>query len=272
MSASAVVSGLGFALATSTAVFVVGWLVALRIGRVNVVDTVWALSFVAMAAVSAAWSTGGHVDLTRRVLLFALTAIWGSRLAAYLGWRSRGAGEDPRYARMLRNAPGPPGRAALTRVFLVQAVVAWFIAAPVIVGMYETSQVNGFAVVGGVLWAVGFVFESVGDAQLAAFKCDPGNKGQVMDRGLWRYTRHPNYFGEACMWTGIYLIAAQQWPGALTVLSPVAMTYFVAAKTGKPLLESQLSSSKPGYADYVARTSGFLPLPPRKPQRPSRSR
>lgn len=265
MTAGAVFSGLGLALATSLAVFGLGWLIAMRVGRVNIVDTVWGLAFVAMAAVSFGWSTGWHADPTRRLLLLVLTTIWGLRLATYLGWRSRGAGEDPRYTRMLLRAGGASASSALTRVFLPQAGVAWFVAAPVIVGMYETSAVNAFVVVGGVLWALGVGFEAVGDAQLAAFKRNPANHGQVLDRGLWRYTRHPNYFGEACVWFGIYLLAAQEWPGAVTVLSPLAMTYFVAAKTGKPLLETHLTDSKPGYADYVRRTSGFLPLPPRKP-------
>ena len=263
MSATAVLAGLGLALATSLAVFLAGWAIAIFIGRVNVVDTMWGLAFVAMAAASFGWSAGGRTDLARRVLLLVLTTIWGLRLSAYLGWRSRGAGEDPRYARMLAPAGGPTAWTSLTRVFLLQAVVAWFVAAPVIVAMYERSAVDAFAAVGGLLWAVGFGFEAVGDAQLAAFRRDPANRGQVLDRGLWRYTRHPNYFGEACLWTGLYLVAAQQWPGALTVLSPVAMVYFVAAKTGKPMLEAQLGATKPGYADYVRRTSGFLPLPPR---------
>ena len=263
MSASSVFFGLGLALATSLAAFVIGWLIALCIGRVNVVDTVWGLAFVGMAAVAFASSAGGGHDTTRRVLLLVFTGLWGLRLAGYLGWRGRGAGEDPRYTRMLQSAGGPTPRSALTRVFMLQAIVAWFVAAPVIVGMYETSTVNAFTVVGALFWSVGVAFEAVGDAQLVAFKRDPANHGHVLDRGLWRYTRHPNYFGEACLWFGLYLIAAQQWPGALTVLSPVAMTYFVAAKTGKPMLETQLTASKPGYEDYIRRTSGFLPRPPR---------
>jgi steroid 5-alpha reductase family enzyme len=164
---------------------------------------------------------------------------------------------------MLSRASGSRDLYALTHVFQLQGVIAWFVALPVQVAMFERSSLDALAVVGTLLWVVGFFFEAVGDAQLAAFKRDPANKGHVMDRGLWRYTRHPNYFGEACMWTGLYLIAAQQWQGALTVLSPVAITYFVAFKTGKPMLERMMSDAKPEYADYVRRTSGFLPLPPR---------
>jgi steroid 5-alpha reductase family enzyme len=107
-------------------------------------------------------------------------------------------------------------------------------------------------------------FETVGDYQLSAFKADPGNRGKLMDRGLWRYTRHPNYFGDACVWWGIWLVAAASWVGLATVVCPAAMTYLLTAKTGKALMEKGLSKSKPGYAEYVARTSGFLPLPPKR--------
>jgi steroid 5-alpha reductase family enzyme len=263
LASGALATGLAITFGTSIAVFVVGWVIARLIGRVNVVDTVWGLAFVAIATAAFGWSAGHPADLTRRVVLLALVSCWGLRLAGYLGRRSRGAGEDPRYERMLAAAKGSRQWYALTRVFLLQAAVAWFVSLPVQVGMYERSGPTAIALVGGVLWAIGFFFEAVGDAQLASFKRDPENKGHVLDRGLWRYTRHPNYFGEACMWTGLYLIAAQQWPGALTVLSPAVMTYFVAAKTGKPLLEAQLRNSKPAYRGYVERTSGFFPLPPR---------
>jgi len=249
---------LGPGLATSVVVFVLGWLVSLRVGRVNVVDTVWGLSFVAITIAALASSDG---DASRRALLLVLVSCWGLRLAVHLGVRSRGAGEDPRYAAVLARWEG---RSTLVRVFLVQAVIAWFVALPLQVGVREQSRPSALAVVGAALWLVGFVFETVGDAQLAAFKKDPRNRGNVLDRGLWRYTRHPNYFGEACLWFGLYLVVAQELSGALTVLSPVAMTWFVAAKTGKPLLEAQLSRTKPGYREYVARTSGFLPLPPKR--------
>ncbi len=115
------------------------------------------------------------------------------------------------------------------------------------------------------LWAVGFVFETVGDLQLTRFRNDPASRGQVLDTGLWRYTRHPNYFGDACVWWGLSLVAFSAWPGVLTILSPLVMTWFLAKGTGKPLLEKDMASRRPGYADYVRRTSGFVPLPPKKP-------
>ncbi|MPY86023.1 MAG: DUF1295 domain-containing protein, partial [Actinophytocola sp.] len=119
-------------------------------------------------------------------------------------------------------------------------------------------------VLGIAAWLVGFAFETIADAQLARFTADPATKGRVLDRGLWRYSRHPNYFGDACLWWGLFLIAAQHWIGLLTVLSPVLMTVLLARGTGKPLLEKHLTSSRPGYRDYIERTSGFVPLPPKR--------
>lgn len=259
------VAGLALSLAAAVVVFVVAWLVGRRIGRYNVVDVTWGLAFVAIALTALLWARGvADITTARQWLVLALTAVWGVRLATYIGVRSRGHGEDPRYDAMLARATGSRDAYALTHVFLLQAAVAWFVSLPLQVAMFERSGLGVLAVAGTVLWAIGFGFEAVGDAQLAAFKRDPGNRGKVMDRGLWRYTRHPNYFGEACLWTGLYLIAAQQWMGAATVLSPVVMIYFVTAKTGKPLLERMMADTKPGYADYVRRTSGFFPLPPRK--------
>jgi steroid 5-alpha reductase family enzyme len=260
-----VLAGLALSLAAAIVVFVAGWLVGRRIGRYNVVDVTWGLAFVAIAVTALLSARGvSGVSTGRQWLLLVLTAVWGVRLATYIGVRSRGHGEDPRYDAMLDRATGSRDVYALIHVFLLQAAVAWFVSLPVQVAMFERSGLGALAVVGVVLWGIGFGFEAVGDAQLAAFKRDPDNRGEVMDRGLWRYTRHPNYFGEACLWIGFYLIAAQQWVGAATVLSPVAMIYFVAAKTGKPLLERMMADTKPGYADYVRRTSGFFPLPPRK--------
>jgi steroid 5-alpha reductase family enzyme len=257
-------TGLAVTLALLVVGFVATWLLALRVGRFNVVDVTWGLAFGAVAAFTFAWSSGHDTDSTRRVLVLVLTAAWGLRLATYIGLRSRGHGEDPRYAAMLSRARGSRATYALVAVFLVQAGIAWFVSLPVQVAMFERSRVNVVGWLGVALWCVGLFFEAVGDAQLAAFKRNPANHGLVMDRGLWRYTRHPNYFGDACVWAGLWLIAAQQWPGLLTVLSPVTMYYFLSRKTGKPMLERALAKTKPGYADYVRRTSGFFPLPPRR--------
>jgi steroid 5-alpha reductase family enzyme len=255
-------TGLVVTAAAVVLMMLVTWLIGLRIGRFDVVDSAWGLGFVLVALVSFAWSSGGGDD-TRRVLVLVLTAIWGVRLATHIALRARGKGEDPRYAAMFARSKYPPAVHALVFVNLTQAAVLWFISFPVQVAMYEPAAVNGFAAVGAVVWLVGFAFEAVGDWQLQRFRDDPASAGQVMDRGLWRYTRHPNYFGDACVWWGLYLIAAQTVPGALTILSPAAMTFTLARGTGKPLLERGMAKRRPGYAEYVDRTSGFIPWPPK---------
>ncbi|MET0920021.1 MAG: DUF1295 domain-containing protein [Acidimicrobiia bacterium] len=239
------------------------FLVARAVGRYNVIDIAWGLGFVAVALASFLWSIDEGDD-TQRVLMLALVAIWGLRLATYIGWRSRGHGEDPRYVAMLERADGSEATYALTRIFLPQAGAMWFISLPVQVAMYQRDPHVVLMVLGTFVWLIGFSFESIGDRQLARFRADPASKGQVMDRGLWRYTRHPNYFGDACLWWGIFVVACAQWQGILTVLSPVLMTWTLVAKTGKPLLEADIAQRRPGYADYVARTSGFFPWPPRR--------
>jgi len=237
------------------------WLVGKALGRFNAIDVAWGLGFVVVAWVAFARS-GGHGDDTRRVLVAVLVTVWGGRLAGYIAWRSRGKGEDPRYAAMLAGHADPARRAL--GIFLTQAVAVWFVSLPVQVAMFEPSGPGVLLYVGTAVWLVGFGCESIGDWQLQRFGADPASRGQVMDRGLWRYTRHPNYFGDACVWWGLYLIAAQQWVGALTVLSPLLMTWTLTRKTGKPLLEQGMAERRPGYARYVERTSGFFPLPPKR--------
>jgi steroid 5-alpha reductase family enzyme len=254
-------TGLALSFGVALVVFVVSWLMAVAVGRYNIVDVVWGLSFVAIAVTSFAWSAG-HGQEWRRILVLVLVAIWGVRLSTYIGVRSIGKGEDPRYEEMLGDGPNRALR-ALGMVFVLQAVVAWFISLPVQAAMYIRSGWTFLAWIGVAVWAIGLFFEAVGDAQMGAFRKDPANKGQVMDRGLWRYSRHPNYFGDATVWAGLFLIAAEHWVGALTVFSPVLMGWFLSFKTGKPLLERHMAKSKPGYADYMKRTSGFFPLPPK---------
>ncbi len=140
----------------------------------------------------------------------------------------------------------------------------WFVSLPVQVAMFEQGEANLVTWVGVLTWLVGFTFETVGDLQLTRFRNDPSTKGQVLETGLWRYTRHPNYFGDACVWWGLSLVAFTSWPGILTILSPLVMTWLLARGTGKPLLEKDMASRRPGYAEYVRRTSGFVPLPPKK--------
>ena len=232
---------------------------ARRAGRVSVVDVTWGLALTAVALVCALLGDG---DALRRWLLLGLVATWGLRLAWHIGRRpvpgGQGHGEDPRYTELLSSRPGGP----LVRVWVPQGAAIWFVSLPVQVSSVAGGGARVVVALGAALWLVGVLFESVGDAQLSAYKRDPG-RPPVMDRGLWHYTRHPNYFGDACVWWGIWLVAASAWPGVLTVPSPVLMTYFLDFATGAKLLEETMMK-RPGYAEYAARTSMFVPWVPRK--------
>ncbi|NOJ60644.1 DUF1295 domain-containing protein [Arthrobacter sp. 260] len=234
--------------------------------RHSVIDTAWGLGFVVIAAItfftSADVAGGSAGDDGRRVLMLILTAAWGLRLAGFIGWRARDGAEDPRYEDMLSDAPGSRNAYALRKIYLTQGVVMLFVSLPVQVAMYSTGPLGWLAWVGAVIWLVGFFFETVGDYQMAAFRGNPANKGTVMDKGLWRYTRHPNYFGDAAVWVGLFLVAADSWPGVLTILSPALMFWTLSNKTGKPLTEKRLST-RPGYREYIENTSGLFPLPPK---------
>ncbi|MEJ2890698.1 DUF1295 domain-containing protein [Actinomycetospora aeridis] len=252
------------AVATVVVAFALTLVVARATGRHSVVDVTWGLGFVAVAVVAYLVSgVLGVGDTVVRTVTLALVAVWGLRLGIYIGLRNRGKGEDPRYAAMLGDdhAPGAVTTTVLRRVYLPQAGVMLVVSLPVLAAMVRASTVTAVVVVGVVLWLVGFVFESVGDAQLAAFKADPGNKGKVLDTGLWRYTRHPNYFGDACVWWGVFAVAAGHPLALVTVVGPLLMTYLLVSVTGKELTEKSMSG-RPGYDEYVRRTSGFLPLPP----------
>jgi steroid 5-alpha reductase family enzyme len=252
------------------ALLTASWAVAVRIGRHAIVDVVWGSGFVVVAAVSVLLARLRDAgDPGRGWLVLALTAVWGLRLAWHIRRRNAGKGEDPRYADIAARATGSPAAHMYRRVYLTQAAALWFVSLPVQVAVYQRGSLGlptslALSIAGVVVWAVGFVFEAVGDAQLARFTADPANRGVVNDRGLWHYTRHPNYFGDACVWWGLFLLSASTWSGLVFVLSPVLMTWTLARGTGAPLTEKRMASSRQGYAGYVERTSGFLPLPPRK--------
>ncbi|HET6876571.1 MAG TPA: DUF1295 domain-containing protein [Jatrophihabitans sp.] len=231
-------------------------------GKHSVIDTVWGLLFVA-AAIAAFVVSSGHGDVVRRCLLLVLTVLWGLRLAVHIGRRSAGKPEDPRYEALLAKATGNPDLYALRVVYLTQGVIAFVVAGPVLVGMFEPAPVWGLAWVGVAVWAVGVFFEAVGDHQLNRFRADPANRGRVLDTGLWRYTRHPNYFGDACVWWGIFLVAADALPGVATIFSPIIMTLLLTKGSGARILEKHMSKRN-GWDDYAARTSMFFPLPPKK--------
>lgn len=239
---------------------VVAWWVGVRRGKHDGVDVVWGLGFVLIAVVTAVLADG---PVWRRVLVTTLVALWGLRLAWHIHRRNRGKPEDRRYQELLAKAPGNPNRYALYSVYLLQGAVMWLVSLPVQYAQYGdgTWLVVPFGVA---LWLVGFTFETVGDAQLTRFTADSSNRTKVLKTGLWRYTRHPNYFGDACVWWGFLVLACHDWPGLVTVVGPAAITYLLARGTGKPLLEKSIRDRRPEYAEYVARTSGFFPLPPKK--------
>ncbi|SFU05325.1 DUF1295 domain-containing protein [Arthrobacter sp. ov118] len=258
----AFLASLPWVIAGIVALLALTFAVAVRQHRHSVIDTVWGLGFVVVAVVSWALSAG-YGDAARRLLLLVLVAVWGVRLAVHIGVRARGGHEDPRYVDMLATAPGSRNAYALRRVYLPQGVVMFFVSLTIQVGMFATANLGWLAFFGVLVWILGFVFETVGDWQLTQFKADPARRGTVLNTGLWRYTRHPNYFGDAAVWAGLFLVAADSWPGVLTVLSPAVMIWTLAGKTGKPLTEKAMSA-RPGYKEYLDATSGFLPLPPRR--------
>jgi steroid 5-alpha reductase family enzyme len=236
------------------------FLIGRRIGRYNVVDVTWGIGFVAIAAVAAALGTG---DLFRRVLLLVLVAVWGLRLAWHMIVKSAGKGEDPRYRDLLRG-DFSAGH-VLRKVFVIQAAATWFVSLPLQVSavLGPTPLLLQPALIAGiVLWIVGVLFEAVGDLQLRRFKADPDNKGVIMDRGLWGWTRHPNYFGDACVWWGLWLASIASWVSLFTVFSPMLMTYFLVFATGAKLTEKYMRD-RPGFAEYRSRTSFFIPMLPR---------
>ncbi|GLZ29601.1 membrane protein [Lentzea sp. NBRC 105346] len=236
------------------------FLYADRVKRYDLIDSLWGPGFAVIAIVTALLADG---DPTRQWHVTVLTAVWGLRLGAYIFARNRKKSEDQRYVDIMRRAKGNP-RLHMYRVYLIQAAIMWVVSLPVQVALHLDAPMNVLDVLAIVIWLVGFTFESVGDWQLAQFKADPASKGAVMDRGLWRYTRHPNYFGDAVVWWGLFLFALHTWAALLTVVSPLVMTFLLAKGTGKPLLEKDIGQRRPGYAEYVRRTSSFIPMPPKK--------
>ncbi len=250
---------------TIVVMMIATWLLSLALTNASIVDIAWGLGFVAVA-----WSVRLRIDDgldARQWPLVAMTTVWGLRLAGYLFWRNRGHGEDYRY-RAMRKKYGPRfGLISLGTVFLLQGSLMFVVSLPVQLGQIDDTRSLGVvAVIGVVVYLVGLGFEVVGDTQLARFKADPASAGTVMDRGLWRYTRHPNYFGDACVWWGIGLVAAETGIGAWGLIGSALMTVLLRRVSGVTLLERSLVKRRAGYVEYVARTSPFLPRPPKDVQ------
>jgi len=231
------------------------WLCSLKLRDVSIVDSLWSLLFLLLAWYFAVAS--GH--WTPRVqLMLGLVTVWGLRLSIYITWRHRGQPEDHRYrAIRARNEPNFAFK-SLYLVFALQALLAWIISLPLFGAASGGGTLGAGDLVGVALWALGFFFEAVGDWQLARFKADDANRGRVMDRGLWRFTRHPNYFGEFCQWWGFYAIAlaAGAW---WSIVGPLLMSVMLLRVSGVTLLEKDIGDRRPQYADYRKRTPAFFP-------------
>ncbi len=240
----------------------IGWLISLVLKNVTVVDSLWGLGFVMIA-----WTTFFLTDgfFGRKLLIAMLVTFWGLRLSLYLTRRNWGKGEDPRYGSWREKSGKHFWIFSLFKVFLLQSIFLWAISISLQYGVASKSpeMITWLDVCGLTLWVIGFIFEAVGDWQLAAFKSNPANKGNVMDRGLWAYTRHPNYFGECLMWWGIFLIAFSAPNSGWTVLSPLIITVVLLKMTGIPLTEKTMVTHRPGYKEYIQRTNAFIPWFPK---------
>jgi len=238
------------------------WLLSFAIRNASIIDVFWGIGFILVIWLTWALTPQGY--LWRRQLVTALVTIWGLRLAVHIGLRNWGKPEDFRYATWRTESGANWWWLSLFKVFLLQGIIMWILATPLI-----AAQTSGFPAIltpldymGTVLWSIGFLFETIGDLQLTLFKADPSNRGRILTRGLWKYTRHPNYFGEALLWWGYYLItlaAGYPW----TIFSPILMSCLLINVSGVPMLERSMKS-KPGYEEYMEKTSAFFPWFPRK--------
>lgn len=236
------------------------WVASLRRQDASLVDRFWGLAFVVLIWwYAAALGSSGIVT----ALALVLVTIWGARLSLYITWRNWGRGEDYRY-RAMREAGGPGwARRSLVTVFALQGALAWVIAMPLLAIVAGTRPAQPILLALGLgCWAIGMLFEAGGDWQLARFRADPVRRGAVLDTGLWRYTRHPNYFGDAMCWWGYFLLAASVG-GWWTIGSPILMTVLLMKVSGAALLERNLTGTKPAYREYIRRTSAFWPRSPR---------
>ncbi|MBW8811942.1 MAG: DUF1295 domain-containing protein [Caulobacterales bacterium] len=255
--------------AVVVALFAAAWAICVAMRDCTPVDSLWGLGM-GLVAVSTFIQVGGGTE--RRAVLTALCVTWALRLGGYMLWRWRDHGPDGRYVRLLDKAKAERGwnygYAALRLVFVLQMPLLFLVSLPVQLGQVapQPAQLGAVGLAGAALAVFGLLFESVADWQLVRFKKDPANAGQVLDRGLWRYTRHPNYFGDACVWWGLWLVAAESRLGLLAVVGPIYLVYTLTRWSGVPTVEGRMRRRKPAYEDYMRRTSGFLPWPPKPPE------
>lgn len=247
------------ALPAQAALALLAWTIATARRNAGLVDVFWSLFLLLSAIVFAIFADTG----ARGWLALGLVAVWALRLSGYLAWRNWNAPEDRRYrAIRARNEPGFAWK-SLYLVFGLQALLAWLISAPLAAAIAVTAPLSALDFAGAGLAAFGIAYETAADWQLAHFKAGPANAGRVMNRGLWRYSRHPNYFGEFCVWWGLYAMAlgAGAW---WTVFSPLLISVLLLRVSGVTLLEKDIGERRPAYRDYIARTNAFFPGPPKE--------
>jgi steroid 5-alpha reductase family enzyme len=238
----------------------VTWLASLVKRDVSIVDSVWSLFF---AAAALTYGFYAPPNGPRSAWVFSLVGLWAIRLCGYLTWRNWGLPEDRRYQEIRRShEPGFTFK-SLGIIFLFQALLAWVISLPILPALKSGTALGALDFLGIAVFLFGLGFETVADWQMARFKSRPENRGRVMDRGLWRYSRHPNYFGEFCLWWGFYLIALSAGSPIWIIVSPALISFLLLKVSGVPLLEKDIRTRRPGYRDYQARTSAFFPLPPK---------
>lgn len=241
-------------------VAVVFWLISLWRNDVSIVDSLWSLMFLLVVLVYAGVSA--QIG-PRGFFVLALVAVWALRLSVYITWRNHGQPEDYRYQEIrANNEPGFRFK-SLYIVFILQAALAWIISLPLAAAIGSQGDIGFFDYAGLALWTVGVIFEALGDLQLSRFRKDPRNEGKVLDTGLWRYTRHPNYFGNFTLWWGFYLVALSGG-GWWTIVSPLLMTFLLLKVSGVALLEKDISGRRPQYQQYIRRTNAFFPGFPSK--------
>lgn len=255
--------GLNFAVALGAVLAL--WLASIPLRDVSIIDMVFGVIMTAIVATS--WYRGGHVHPSATLLL-GLVVLWALRMTVHLVRRNWGHGEDPRYSKLRNWVEGEWAFhwLSLRKVFLLQGVVLWLATLPAQVFLLlgpAQPALPWLVWVGAAVALVGLVWETIADWQLAAFRRDPARRGSVLDTGLWRYSRHPNYFGELCFWWGIFLLACANPLALLTVIGPLAYSHLIVNVTGQATLDKKLAREKPGYAEYMARTSGMIPRPPK---------
>jgi len=234
------------------------WILSLSRRNVSIVDSLWPLMFLLLGG-TYALGRGGRDP--RALLVLALLALWSLRLCIHITWRNWGHGEDRRYVAIRRRNEPHFAWKSLYLVFGLQVLLAWVISLPLLGALRDGRPLGFLDLAGGLLWLIGFIFEAGGDWQLARFKADPRNRGQVMDRGLWRYTRHPNYFGDFAVWWGFYSFAVAAG-AAWSIAGPLVMSFLLMRVSGVTLLEKDIGERRPGYADYIRRTNAFFPGKP----------